>query len=345
MAHAIHHDGGSPGTGAGGVHASEADILNVLKTSGLLKQLEKIENAIEHLDKRIAKDVISAQDKVPTPLPVPKKEEPSPLLADYIDATDSTFVAEGRLDIVAPEDLPDALAASYKFASTVNTLCKPPGGRDVNMLIASALPKTEYRSAFRNSFYFEHATRTLYLRKEVLSSPGHMTLVLVHALAHIASDSFNNDQSAPYLRQLHALQKTLFTQLYENETRPAPAAAPTQPESRTPGKLTRMNISDLGQEIHSLRKNRKKMVREANELKDETKAQVNQLRELSEQVEDLEPGTEEYNEGKLKVHDLEQAVSASKAELRQMKAAIDATTRRIEDQSQELDVLNSSLQD
>merc|ERR1740130_2137383 len=80
---------------------------------------------------------------------------------------------------------------------------------EVNLFIASSLPANPHQHvAFRNSFFFDDNTNSLYLRKERLGEAGEFVLLLLHCLAHVCTKELEgswDDRSPDFCRKYHAL--------------------------------------------------------------------------------------------------------------------------------------------
>ena len=75
------------------------------------------------------------------------------------------------------------------------------GTPDITLLLASNLPPNNYtNNCFRHSFFYQHAKKILFVRRERIESVGDFILVLVHCLAHIQVDSLANDANPLFLR-------------------------------------------------------------------------------------------------------------------------------------------------
>ncbi|XP_061684122.1 uncharacterized protein si:dkey-103g5.4 isoform X2 [Syngnathoides biaculeatus] len=67
----------------------------------------------------------------------------------------------------------------------------------VSLQLAVSLPNNNYHNnAFRNSFFYQEADETLFVRRQRLQSAGDFLLLLLHCLSHVAIKNMSND-SAP----------------------------------------------------------------------------------------------------------------------------------------------------
>ncbi|GCB65295.1 hypothetical protein scyTo_0009942 [Scyliorhinus torazame] len=86
---------------------------------------------------------------------------------------------------------------------------------ETNLLLASSLPTNKYtRNAFRNSFFYQHSQKTLFIRRQRLASVGDFSLLLVHCLSHLAADELNDDSNPQFLRIFHQALKALFEDMF-----------------------------------------------------------------------------------------------------------------------------------
>lgn len=105
----------------------------------------------------------------------------------------------------------------------------------VKLLIAKTLPKTSYvRNAFKNSFYFDENSNTLFIRHTRLATVGKFVLTLVHCLAHIHAGNLFDDTHPEFLKYFYAfltgVNEEIFTtnQIKKYESSPDDAHHKTQ---------------------------------------------------------------------------------------------------------------------
>ena len=78
------------------------------------------------------------------------------------------------------------------------------GTPDVTLLLASNLPPNNYeRNAFRNSVFYEHAKKILFVRKERIDSIGEFVVLILHAMSHINIGEMTDDGNTLFLRQFY----------------------------------------------------------------------------------------------------------------------------------------------
>lgn len=123
----------------------------------------------------------------------------------YIDIQDAQWLCGGDLVPVDINELSPTNFVVYRFgvfvADMLKQAMKVP---DVTLLLASNLPNNDYqRNAFRNSFFFEHARKILFVRQERMHSVGDFVVVIMHCLAHIKVDNLVDDNNPLFLREFY----------------------------------------------------------------------------------------------------------------------------------------------
>jgi hypothetical protein len=123
----------------------------------------------------------------------------------YIDLKDAQWECKGDLLPVKVQDLKPSDFVVYRFGMFVaNMICKHSQLPGVSMLIASNLPPNNYaHNCYRNSFFYEHSKKALYIRKERLESVGEFVVVIVHCLSHIRVGDLANDGNPLFLREFY----------------------------------------------------------------------------------------------------------------------------------------------
>lgn len=123
----------------------------------------------------------------------------------YIDLKDAQWECKGDLLPVKVQELKPSDFVVYRFGMFVaNLICKQNQLPGVSMLIASNLPPNNYtHNCFRNSFFYEHSMKTLYIRKERLESVGEFVVVIMHCLSHIRVGDLADDSNPLFLREFY----------------------------------------------------------------------------------------------------------------------------------------------
>ena len=148
------------------------------------------------------------------------------LMSYYLDAKDRQLRSnEGRLEVVEMSELPTAQYVVYCFAASIrenisrNGITLPP----VKVAIAKSLPDVPANaSAFRNSYYYDHGRRTLFIRQSRLSNIGEFLLVSLHGLAHVKAalaedrQTFStwNDADPSFLTEFYGLLEVVSEEMF-----------------------------------------------------------------------------------------------------------------------------------
>lgn len=128
----------------------------------------------------------------------------------YIDLKDAQWECKGDLLPVKIQDLKPSDFVVYRFGMFVaNMTCKQSQQvPEISILIASNLPPNNYtRNCFRNSFFYQHSEKTLYIRKERLESVGEYAVVIMHCLSHIIVGDIANDSNPLFLREFYRVSE------------------------------------------------------------------------------------------------------------------------------------------
>ena len=133
----------------------------------------------------------------------------------YIDLKDAQWECKGDLLPVKVQDLKPSDFVVYRFGMFIaNMICKHSQLPGVSMLIASSLPANNYtHNCYRNSFFYEHSRKALYIRKERLESVGEFVLVIVHCLSHISVGDLANDGNPLFLREFYQVKLITTVQI------------------------------------------------------------------------------------------------------------------------------------
>ena len=160
---------------------SDQDLSNLLMSTPLFNQLSEIETIVK-LQSAAANDSTT--------------QAASP----YIDLRDAQWVCSGNLVAVDIEKLRLTNFVIYQFGVFVSNLLQVRNNMpEVTILVASNLPPNNYtRNCFRNSFYYEHSTKILFICEERMETVGEFVLVVMHCLAHVKVDELTNDYNPDY---------------------------------------------------------------------------------------------------------------------------------------------------
>ena len=134
----------------------------------------------------------------------------------YIDIKDAQWLCKGDLVPVDINELAPANFVVYRFGVFVTQMLrKTMDTPEVTLLLASNLPSNNYeRNAFRNSFFYEHARRVLFVRQERMQGVGDFLVVIMHCLAHIKVDDLVDDQNPLFLREFYKVTSQLARVLF-----------------------------------------------------------------------------------------------------------------------------------
>ena len=168
---------------------SDQDLSNFLMTTPLFNQLSEIESIVK-LQSAVGGGTAQAT-------------------SPYIDLRDAQWVCSGDLVAVDIEKLQPANFVVYRFGVFVSNLLQARNNiPEVTILVASNLPPNNYtRNCFRNSFYYEHATKILFIREERMETVGEFILVVIHCLSHIKVDDLTDDYNPDFLREYYKVTK------------------------------------------------------------------------------------------------------------------------------------------
>jgi hypothetical protein len=138
----------------------------------------------------------------------------------YLDDKDAQWENEGQLSMLDAEQLSVTQFVVYKFGDFIIKLLssryKIP---NFKLLLAKTLPKSDYaHNAYRNSFYFDRNDNTLYIRDKRLENVGEFTILLVHCLAHLTTNDFEDDNNPDYKRNFYKMMGTCCQDIFHQRT-------------------------------------------------------------------------------------------------------------------------------
>ena len=138
----------------------------------------------------------------------------------YLDIKDAQWLCQGDLVPVDINELSPANFVVYRFGVFVTQMLRNViQAPEVTLLLASNLPPNNYDSnAFRNSFFYEHARKILFVRQERMQSVGDFIVVIMHCLAHIKVDDLMNDTNPLFLREFYKVGRSNDRQTSDEET-------------------------------------------------------------------------------------------------------------------------------
>ncbi|GCC23151.1 hypothetical protein chiPu_0001544 [Chiloscyllium punctatum] len=164
---------------------------------------------------------------------VPEADRP------YMDITDAQWTCEGKLVPVSLEMVSVPELVVYRFGIFVAKLVKRSiNAPEVDILLASSLPANNYtHNAFRNSFFYQHSQKILFIRRQQLASVGTFSVLLVHCLSHLATDELSDDSNPLFLQLFHQALKTLFEDMFFIRFQILPPMNARKPRAPTSNKL------------------------------------------------------------------------------------------------------------
>jgi hypothetical protein len=131
----------------------------------------------------------------------------------YIDDLDAKWKLKGKEPkLVAPTGITSSRFVSFRFGEFImDLLAKKLGFPKPALLLASSLPAVNdadlsndyHHNMYRNSFFYEKKSNSLYVRIDRADSVGGMTVMLVHTLAHIALDDMADDRKHAFMKKYH----------------------------------------------------------------------------------------------------------------------------------------------
>ncbi|XP_041729713.2 uncharacterized protein si:dkey-103g5.4 [Coregonus clupeaformis] len=135
----------------------------------------------------------------------------------FIDYLDAQWECEGELLHLDPDSLNPREFLVYQHGlfllQTLHTLKLTPA---VSLQIATSLPSNNYKyNAFRNSFFYQEAEQTVFVRRQRLQSVGGFSLLLLHCLSHIAVGDMSVDSSPIFQRTFFKLLQACLGELFQ----------------------------------------------------------------------------------------------------------------------------------
>ncbi|XP_030261233.1 uncharacterized protein LOC115574093 isoform X5 [Sparus aurata] len=86
----------------------------------------------------------------------------------------------------------------------------------ISLQIAASLPNNNYcNNAFRNSFFYQEAEETLFVRRQRLQSVGGFSLLLLHCLSHVKIKDMSSDSSPAFQRLFFKILQECLGELFQ----------------------------------------------------------------------------------------------------------------------------------
>ncbi|XP_008294523.1 uncharacterized protein LOC103368058 [Stegastes partitus] len=130
----------------------------------------------------------------------------------FLDVLDAQWECEGELipldlSVLKPREFLVYQHGLFLMRTLHNLKLTPA----ISLQIAASLPNNNYlNNAFRNSFFYQEAEETLFVRRQRLQSVGGFSLLLLHCLSHVKVKDMSSDSSPAFQRLFfQTLQESL----------------------------------------------------------------------------------------------------------------------------------------
>ncbi|XP_041654027.1 uncharacterized protein si:dkey-103g5.4 [Cheilinus undulatus] len=135
----------------------------------------------------------------------------------FVDVLEAQWECEGEL---IPLDVsvlnPREFLVYQHGLFLMHMLCNLKLTRTVSLQIAASLPNNNYSSnTFRNSFFYQEAEETLFVRRQRLQSVGGFSLLLLHCLSHIKVNDMSSDSSPHFQRLFYKTLQACLAELFQ----------------------------------------------------------------------------------------------------------------------------------
>ncbi|KAK9520852.1 hypothetical protein VZT92_020711 [Zoarces viviparus] len=135
----------------------------------------------------------------------------------FVDVLDAQWECEGELIPLDPSVLNPREFLVYQHGlflmHTLHNLKLIP---TISIQIAASLPNNNYfNNAFRNSFFYQEAEETLFVRRQRLQSVGGFSLLLLHCLSHVKIKDMSSDSSPAFQRLFFKILQECLGELFQ----------------------------------------------------------------------------------------------------------------------------------
>ncbi|XP_028321414.1 uncharacterized protein LOC114474973 [Gouania willdenowi] len=135
----------------------------------------------------------------------------------FIDVLDAQWECEGELIPLDPSTLKPREFLVYKHGlfliHSLHNLQLTPA---ISLQIAASLPNNNYcNNSFRNSFFYQEAEDTLFVRRQRLQSVGGFSLMLLHCLSHIKIKELSSDSTPAFQRLFFKLLQECLGEVFQ----------------------------------------------------------------------------------------------------------------------------------
>ncbi|CAH1789583.1 unnamed protein product [Owenia fusiformis] len=195
---------------------AEQDWVNMLMASPLFKQINDLEAM---MDKSAGGTGAAGSG--------PSKVQGADYSRAYLDIKDAQWSCSGDLVPVDLNDITPHQFVVYRFGVFVSRVLRQLiNAPEVTLLLASNLPSNNYNNnAFRNSFFYEHARKILFIRRERMDSIGDFVVVILHCLAHISVDDLTDDANPMFLRQFYKSLRVVCQDMFFSRSHTKPTSS------------------------------------------------------------------------------------------------------------------------
>ncbi|XP_021552289.1 uncharacterized protein LOC110586402 [Neomonachus schauinslandi] len=186
---------------------ADADKADIMWTSPLFSTLEKVD-----IWSQAPKEEAELQEQVHHPL------APNSSLQDV---PKPQLMQKEELITVQPTDLSarEFVVCQYDL-SVLNLLIPELHAPEITLQIVSRLPAMDASdNAFQGSFFYQSAENTLFVGRESLASARSFILLLIHCLAHIATEDFRQDANPAFLRSFYKGLRAYFGEAFSTTLR------------------------------------------------------------------------------------------------------------------------------
>eukprot|EP01006_Ploeotia_vitrea_P026898 TRINITY_DN59815_c0_g3_i1.p2 TRINITY_DN59815_c0_g3~~TRINITY_DN59815_c0_g3_i1.p2 ORF type:complete len:1157 (-),score=209.00 TRINITY_DN59815_c0_g3_i1:3519-6989(-) len=177
-------------------------VMSSLENGGLLDKLSNAANndkSDNNNNNTITNNNISPNN---TPTYRDNEEPPEGETLEVMEDTECSLQLIARLDF------------GRKIAQLI-------GLKQLTIKAAKSLPPSNaMNNAFRNSYYYDEPTNTLYVHNKKISSSGDFGLIVIHALSHIKVNphDLSNDADIMYIAEFYKNLKILSQDLYKKSS-------------------------------------------------------------------------------------------------------------------------------
>ncbi|XP_047549654.1 uncharacterized protein LOC125079952 isoform X2 [Lutra lutra] len=220
--------------------ATDADKADIMWTSPLLSTLKKV-------------DIWSQARKEEAELQGQMHHQLAPK-SSLQDVPKPQIMQKEMLITVQPTDLSAREFVVYQYGLSVLHLLIPQlHAPEITLQIASHLPAMDAsENAFQGSFFYQSTGNTLFVGRESLASVGSFILLLIHCLAHVATEDFRQDTNPAFLRSFYKGLQAYFGEAFSTTLRMSAVSWDSKlDQSMSAALLDKQPISERGRDLLS----------------------------------------------------------------------------------------------